>query len=72
MAMAKLNVEQKINQNLLTFICSMLLVVAGWYVKVGCDIYYILCYLVSAFSMVSIFIILAVYTMNYCARKLNK
>lgn len=70
--MSGLNVKQSINQNLFTFIFSMLLIVIGECVSVNCFAYYALAYLVSLASAVSVCITVVVYTINYCTKKHSK
>ena len=67
--MSGLNVKQSINQNLLTFIFSMLLIVIGECVRVNCFAYYALAYPVSLASAVSVCITVVAYTINYCTKK---
>ena len=52
--MSGLNMSQSINQNLLTFIFSMLLVAVGEYVWVNCVVYYAIGYSVALASAVSV------------------
>ncbi len=70
--MSGLNVKQSINQNLLTFIFSMLLIVIGECVCVNCFAYYALAYPVSLASAVSVCITVVAYTINYCTKKHSK
>lgn len=69
--MSGLNMSQSINQNLLTFIFSMLLVAVGEYVWVNCVVYYALAYSVALASAVSVCSTVVAYTINYCTKKHN-
>ena len=69
--MSGLNMSQSINQNLLTFIFSMLLVAVGEYVCVNCVAYYALAYSVALASAVSVCSTVVAYTINYCTKKHN-
>ncbi len=70
--MSGVNVKQSINQNILTFIFSMLLIVVGEYACVSCCVYYAFAYSVSLAAGVSTILTLAAYTKDYCAKKSNK
>ncbi|MBQ4130490.1 MAG: hypothetical protein IJD69_03905 [Alphaproteobacteria bacterium] len=70
--MSGLNVKQSINQNLLTFIFSMLLIVIGECVWVNCVAYYALAYSVALASAVSVCSTVVAYTINYCTKKHSK